>query len=177
MLTLLLEVAILLKNDFICNTNITDNNTGRDTENSFPSRFNTASEDTEQKSACSHLCAFNPFQATGIHGRSALCSSSLPRHHILRERLLIQLPAISPHPPEDQPKSVFQAFLHGVFLQRGALITLQFFAQSRQVWRPVKHNIGSSEISPQEWKRVFFVGRGLAAFGLIDHFKGTTVTV
>lgn len=59
MLTLLLEVAILLKYDFFCDTNNTGKNTRQDTENSFPSHFNTASKTKKKKNQNQvSICAF-----------------------------------------------------------------------------------------------------------------------
>lgn len=57
LLTLLLEVAILLKNDFICDTNNTGKNTGQDTKNSFPFRFNTASKTKKKSQHQVSICA------------------------------------------------------------------------------------------------------------------------
>lgn len=77
MLTLLLEVAILLKNDFICDTNNTGKNAGQDTENSFPSRFNTAQNPGKKSALSQHLCIFNHCHAADIHRFSVQCGSSL----------------------------------------------------------------------------------------------------
>lgn len=70
MLTLLLEVAILLKNYFICDTNNTGKNTRQDAENSFPSHFNTAPKPERKtasaESAFMFLTTVRPQRLTGF---------------------------------------------------------------------------------------------------------------
>lgn len=174
MLTLLLEVAILLKNDFICDTNNTGKNTGQDTENSFPSRFNTASENREKNSLKSAF-VFNHCQATEVCGFSAQCGSSPP--HQLRHWWVDFSPNYLTSCQilrQTNPNLFFKHFPCCVTAERSSN-HLTIFTSSRQVWRPVKRDIASSEASPWGWKKVFFVERGVAAFSLIDHFKSTMV--
>lgn len=134
----------------------------------------------EKKSASSqHLCVFNHCQATDIHRFSVWCGSSLPLwpHHQRVNSSSYYLPShqiLNKDQPQVHKIFFFKHFSRCITAE-GSSNHLTIFTQSRQVRRPVQCDIASSEISPQGWKRAFFVRRWLAAFSRIDHFKGTMV--